>query len=359
MADLEIKINRRKRKKGGRSAEPDGSPIYGTRKKEYLARRTQVGLINFYDMGHLKNVGTGIYEDVNCTFNIDPADSTPSMSNSDIQTVRDSVIFAIAEADWAARFRKIDPSDNGALTVGFLNDSTSIPLDETNPSLFTSDGLKLDSAFLSSALLAVYDTGTITMPFTEITFKGPGRNRVTTVYDEEAGDTGQISLAGATDVFLLPRMFFSKYLGHVHNTVPDRYYVMNYFFTVPRRAKYFDPANPIYDPYSLVSNDAFNNDGGPTGGYTIAEAYLNYQKSLYGSRMFTSSDNVTWTAGILADLPQAEMTPPQSGSIIGTMEWITVTGNPAGVGGVTSPDKYLVAVVKRGAGKWYIWSDTV
>lgn len=369
---IEITVTPRKGDKKRKTSKPKG-PVKPLRRRDDLGRRRITGgRINFYDLGYLKNLNTGLFQDIGFV-HLDEShnvlDAIPQLTNVEVQVNRDSLIFAVPNDSWTTRFKRILPADVG-YKAELANDTTNLLLNQTNPE-FTADGLNLPGGFLESSNVR-FESSEVTsvagdMPFYSIKFKGFERNRVTATYDMNAADTGPVGLSGKTDIFLMPRVCFAFIQGQVGNIspAPARFYLMNRFFMTPPRAKYLDPSHPLYG--EVIINNSFDSSG-ETGDPTLDLAiynsflrYLNYQKSFFGARMFfrSSAGSPVWAPSSLSDLPQPEMVPPGIGLAIAFMIY-----NLVGAIGNTNvfyefPDKMLIAVVVKGASRYYIWSDTV
>lgn len=240
MADLEIKINRRKKKRGGRSAQSDGSPIYGTRKEEYLARRQSSG-INFYDLGQSS---TGVTNPVHIANSADSSGyDFPFPPDAEIDSLildLETSIFAIAEASWRSSFKKVSKGSLWDKAISLVLSGGS-PVRLRSSDHWTSDGLKLSNAELTDFSLT-FDIFLYNQ-FSGIGDTIAGDVKVTAIRDPDASSV-TFTPAAKMNIYLMPAIVDSFAQASYFSGPDEITEQLNYLWNILDRPLYL-PADEI------------------------------------------------------------------------------------------------------------------
>lgn len=362
-----VEITVTPRRQPGRDRAKKKGSLKPSRSRDDLGRRrVSSGLINFYDLGYLKNTITGSFETIPFVHKesgslLFGAGMTVDLTNAELEAGRDNSFLSVPADQWKTRFKHIGPTEGERYGLAISNGSELIALNASE-SLFSENGFQAPNGFLGAGELTVGAPFAFEEPFSGVAFKGAFRNRVTNTYNSNAQDIGPVDFRGTVDVFLAPRPIFNYFSGLVGNIAPApaRFYMLNYFYTIVPREKWLDPAHPLFG-MQIFSNLFFQN---PTMGlpgdlvaYNQIVTYLDFLKGLPQARMlFALEGDSAWGSGSIGMLPQAEMTPPQTGIAIGLMGY---NMHGSGTSEFVFPTKPLVAVVVKGNSRFYVWGDTV
>lgn len=129
---IEIKVGSRQSAVG---SQKSNGIIRSRRELDYLPRRLKKsGGINFFDLAQLKNLTSGLFEDVEIYLDFPLTEDPLEILNS---------ALAIAPGEWKNRFKKIERTDAEKYRFAvFINDSDEAQIiSQSNPNL-TSAGLK-------------------------------------------------------------------------------------------------------------------------------------------------------------------------------------------------------------------------
>lgn len=343
---------------------------------EFLPRRLKKGgFINFYDLGHLLNPETGVYEDVPYLISPPVLDyfvweeprRVIGFFVDSMMAQLETLIFNVPIADWKTRFKRITRENGVKYQYGLRGGQANQDIDDFSFGLkvteteWTTEGLKLTTEQLSAeriTLTSYYDNAI----FNPNVFNGfqlksylrngvlQRRNHITATYNPFAV-AAVFNPSSSMDVFLLPHVFLSRGIAAspAGNQAEITETVLNYNYTIYPREVILNPLSPFYGEGFGIEQYR------DSSRVTLEEAMLgvNFHKSLPQPRVFShetehnNQDPPSSAQRGLSDFPPSNY-----------FNFATVfRSHIFEFGNSRLENPYLLAVIGQNGSYFYVWSN--